>query len=57
MSLFGMTTFMFAMGIITLALYITTSIQDVNLDAADSYIFETTSLLMVRLCDPFLSSA
>ena len=57
MSLFGITTFLFALGIITLALEITTYIQEANVDAPDSYIFDITSFLMVRLYDAFLSSA
>ena len=57
MSLFGITAFLFALGVITLALDITNYFQDDNVDAPDSLVMDTASLLMVRLCDAFLSSA
>jgi hypothetical protein len=68
MSMFGITSFMFALGIITLTLNTTLNIRDANLNTGSStavttyyhayyYIFDATSLLMVRLCDAFLSSA
>jgi hypothetical protein len=63
MSLFGITTLVFALGIITLALDTILGLQQANLDTIASsfvtynYITNSTSLMMVRLCDPFLSFA
>ena len=61
MSLFGITTVMFALGAIVLVLQTMFQIQVVNPDLDVTIAFylvaETSSYLMVRLCDAFLSSA
>jgi hypothetical protein len=63
MSLFGITTFTFAVGIIVQVLGTVIGIQLANPDSLTScttchylYISNAATLLMVRLCDAFLSS-
>jgi hypothetical protein len=62
MTMFGITTFMFALGIIALVLNTVTGFQEANSDGllqcdACYHVWETTTCLMVRLCDALLSSA
>jgi hypothetical protein len=62
MSLFGMTTVMFALGIIALVLNTMIVFQEANIDSSISCntcyrVWETTTFLMVHLHDAFLSSA
>jgi hypothetical protein len=62
MSLFGITTFTFAMGIIALVLSTTLEIQQADTDSSTScttcnyifYIMSIATFLMVRLYDSFL---